>query len=402
MRTTVALILVIFGLVGGLYFTPPVQDLLSGAAPLAHPAPSLPEDDLPLALPEGFDAGIFAHDIPGVRVITHGPGASLYATQTHEGRIVALIDADNDGESDRTETILDELQRPHGIIFTCADVEQTDCTLHVAQEHRVSTYDFDPETRTASNRETLLELPADGGHNTRTIMLHPNGEQLLVSIGSSCNACEEDDERRAAVLYVDIETGEIESRATGLRNTVFMAVHPATGEVWGTDMGRDHLGDDLPPDEINIIRADENYGWPICYGKNVHDTEYDKSTYVRAPCTEPFETPSHIDITPAHSAPLGIAFVPEEGWPEEYWYDALVAYHGSWNRSIPTGYKVVRFPLDAQGNPEGAPVDFLTGFIDEENVIYGRPVDILVEPGGIVYVSDDRAGTILRITRTQE
>lgn len=401
MRVTVALIIIIFALLGGLFFTPPVQDLLSGAAPLFHPTPDLSEDDLPFSLPKGFATHIYAHDLPGVRVITHGPGAPMYATQTSEGKVVALFDEDGDGVSDRTEVVLEDLDRPHGILFGCIDIEQEVCTLYVAEEHRVSTYDFEPETRIASGRQTLLELPEGGGHNTRTILLHPDGEQLLVSVGSSCNVCEEEDERRASVLFVDLATGETESRATGLRNTVFMTTHPVSGDVWGTDMGRDRLGDDLPPDEINIIEPDKNYGWPICYGKNVHDTEYDENAYVRAPCTEPFETPSLIDL-PAHSAPLGIAFVPEEGWPEEYWYDALVAYHGSWNRSTPTGYKVVRFPLDAEGNSTGEPVDFLTGFMNDEGLIYGRPVDIILEPGGTMYVSDDRAGTILRISRTEE
>ena len=108
-------------------------------------------------------------------------------------------------------------------------------------------------------------------------------------------------------------------------------------------------------------------------------------------------SPSHLDI-PAHSAPLGLAFVPEEGWPEDMWYDLLVAYHGSWNRSSPTGYKIVRFPLDARGMPEGPAVDFMTGFIGESG-IYGRPVDIIAMPGGSLWISDDRAGAIYRIRR---
>jgi len=114
-----------------------------------------------------------------------------------------------------------------------------------------------------------------------------------------------------------------------------MAFHPYTRDIWATEMGRDMLGDGTPPDELNIIKKGGNYGWPICYGKNIHDTEFDKNTYFRNPCMEPFETPSYIDI-PAHSVPLGLAFIPDS-WPTEYHNDLLVAYHGSWNRSTPTG-----------------------------------------------------------------
>ncbi len=161
-------------------------------------------------------------------------------------------------------------------------------------------------------------------------------------------------------------------------------------------MGRDLLGDNIPPDEINIIEEGKNYGWPICYGKNIHDDQFDKNTYIRNPCMEPFETPSSIDLQ-AHSAPLGLAFFPEEGWPEEYWHDLLVAYHGSWNRTEPTGYKIVRMRLDNEGKYE-ATEDFITGWLNGKNEALGRPVDILIQPGGLMYISDDKAGVIYRIT----
>jgi glucose/arabinose dehydrogenase len=167
--------------------------------------------------------------------------------------------------------------------------------------------------------------------------------------------------------------------------------------VWGTDNGRDLLGDDTPPDEVNILSAGKNYGWPICYGANVHDTDFDKNQYIRDPCAD--KTPPQIELH-AHSAGLGLAFIPEEGWPEDMYNDLLVAYHGSWNRSQPTGYKVVRFNLDpTTRKPIGEPIDFLTGFLTTNNTndAIGRPVGLLAEPGGVVYVSDDRAGAIYKI-----
>jgi glucose/arabinose dehydrogenase len=184
--------------------------------------------------------------------------------------------------------------------------------------------------------------------------------------------------------------------ARGLRNTVFFTWSLVDGRMWGTDNGRDLLGDDLPPDEINIIEEGGNYGWPNCYGKNVHDTDFDKNTYIRNPCMDPFEKASQIDL-PAHSAPLGLAFVPEEGWPEEYWYNLIVAFHGSWNRSVPTGYKLVRIKLDARGNYLGQE-DFVTDWLPQGNsAASGRPAGVLALPGGILYVSDDKGGFIYRI-----
>lgn len=382
-----------------------VSSFLPGVLPILRPAPELPRDGepLPFSLPDGFAAKLYATSVPGVRVLQTGPGAPLYASLRGEGKIVALRDEDGNGVAERVVPILEGLRNPHGFLFVCPDgVSVTGCTLYVAEEDAVRSYTYDAKSLKANLKETLTALPTDGGgHITRTLHIEPDNSALLVSIGSSCNVCREEDDRRASIMRIDLATKETSLFARGLRNTVFMERHPVTGELWGTDMGRDFLGDELPPDEINILKKDDNYGWPICYGKNNHDTEFDKNTYIRNPCMEPFEAASHIDI-PAHSAPLGLRFIPEEGWPEEWWFDLLVAYHGSWNRSVPTGYKIVKFNLDENGRPTGEVTDFMTGFVNERGEVIGRPVDILVQPGGVMYVSDDRAGAIYRISRTAE
>ena len=165
------------------------------------------------------------------------------------------------------------------------------------------------------------------------------------------------------------------------------------GETWVTEMGRDHLGDDLPPDEVNILEEGGDYGWPFCYGENIHDTVFDKNVYIRDPCED--KIPSHIDLQ-AHSAPLGLTFVPEGvGWPEAYEGDLLVAYHGSWNRTIPTGYKIMRFILDDEGNVVRRE-NFLSGWLTEDGVL-GRPVDLVFNTNGALFISDDRAGVIYRV-----
>jgi glucose/arabinose dehydrogenase len=308
---------------------------------------------------------------------------------------VALPDENNDGKADKTVPIITGLNNPHGLLVRC--MEETACQLYVAETDAVSVYDYDPAAMTASNRREIIALPSDGGHFTRTLAttMVDGEEKLLISVGSSCNVCLESDARRASILVSDLDGGNLITYARGLRNSVFMAKHPVTGEIWATENGRDWLGDDLPPDEINVIKENGNYGWPICYGQNIHDGEFDKNTYIRNPCMEPFESPSHIDLQ-AHSAALGIGFFGPD-WPEEYRYDALVAFHGSWNRSVPTGYKVARLKLDTGGNFLGME-DFISGWMTAEGAALGRPVAILVRPDGI-FISDDKAGVVYRCFR---
>ncbi|HEY9072488.1 MAG TPA: PQQ-dependent sugar dehydrogenase, partial [Desulfobaccales bacterium] len=206
-----------------------------------------------------------------------------------------------------------------------------------------------------------------------------------------CNVCVEQDWRYAKILMANADGSDLKTFASGLRNSVFMAAHPLTGLIWATEMGRDWLGDNLPPDEINLILEGKDYGWPYCYGKRVHDDQFDPQGLKRDFCQTTM--PSYIDI-PAHSAPLGLAFFPAS-WPKPYRYDLLVAYHGSWNRTIPTGYKVVRYQLDEAGNFVGVD-DFITGWLTPDGAL-GRPVDILITDDGEIYISDDKAGVIYRV-----
>lgn len=354
------------------------------------------EEKLGLKLPENFSISIFAKNIDNPRVMTFDPNGNLIASLTTIGKVVALPDRNNDGKADEEIVILDKLKSPHGLAFRCTDK----CLLYIAEENQVAVYDYDYSQLKASNKREIADLPSGGGHFTRTLLFmpSPNDSKLLISVGSSCNVCNEKDERRAKILAFDVDKPQagLKTFARGLRNSVFMTIHPVVGKIWATEMGRDLLGDDLPPDEINIIEEDKNYGWPICYGKNIHDYDFDKNVYIRNPCMAPFETPSHIDI-PAHSAPLGLTFIPEEGWPEEYWHNLLVAYHGSWNRSEPTGYKVVRYKLDAKGNYLGEE-DFISGWLTKSGEVAGRPVGIVSLPGGTIYISDDKAGVIYKVS----
>lgn len=366
------------------------------------PPAAVNETGFPLKLPAGFSAqggpifgwkiSIFAKGLENPRVMAYDPAGNIVVSIPSQGKVVALPDKNGDGAADEIITVAEGLNRPHGLATRCTER----CEFYIAESDKVAVYDYDTENLKATNKRKIIDLPGGGNHFTRTILFMPAPDdyKLLTSVGSSCDVCAETDWRRAKILISNADGSDLKVFADGLRNSVFMAIHPVTGKIWATEMGRDWLGDDLPPDEINIIEEGNWYGWPWFYGKNIED--YDFSPYSR-PQFAQAPVPSHIDI-PAHSAPLGLAFFPEEGWPEEYWHNLLVTYHGSWNRNVPTGYKIVRYKLDERGNYLGEE-DFISGWLAKDGAL-GRPVDILIQPGGVIYVSDDKAGVIYKIFLT--
>jgi len=338
-----------------------------------------------LNLPEGFSISIFAKDLPGSRDVVFDGMDNLLVSRTREG-VITMIKI-KEGKAVGQDDIFSKLNNPHGLAID----PETPFLLYFAEEDKISRVML----YSGQSPQKIADLPEGGGHFTRSLIFGSDG-RLYVSIGSSCNVCNEEDNRRAKIFVMEKDGSDFKEFSRGLRNAVFMAVHPGTGKIWATEMGRDLLGDNLPPDEINIIEEGKNYGWPICYGKNIYDANFDKNVYIRNPCMEPFEAPSHIDM-PAHSAPLGLAFFPES-WPEEYRNDLLVAYHGSWNRTEPTGYKIVRIKLDEQGSFSGELPeieDFISGWLKNGEAL-GRPVDILIASDGI-YISDDKAGVIYKV-----
>lgn len=343
---------------------------------------------LPLTLPSGFQISVFAKELGGPRVLAFDPKGVLLTSISSKGKVVALPDRNSDGVADEVVTVVERLDRPHGLAFRC---EGERCTLYVAESGQVATYDYDATTFKATNKQKIIDLPAEGGHWTRTLLFY--NDRLFIAIGSSCNVCVEEDDKRAKIFSAHPDGSDLKEYARGLRNSVFLTVHPTTGKIWATEMGRDLLGDNTPPEEINVIEEGKNYGWPICYGKNIHDTEFDKNTYIRNPCQEPFETPSTIDMQ-AHSAPLGLAFVPSS-WPEEFRDDLLVGFHGSWNRAEPTGYKIARLKLDANGSFQGQE-DFISGWLTKDGKALGRPVDVVFHEQDL-FISDDKAGIVYRV-----
>lgn len=338
-----------------------------------------------LQLPPGFTADIFASNLNAPRFITFSPDGVLYVAERGADRIVALPDSDGDGTADSTIVFADGLNNPHSLVFH-------EGALYVGVPSGVVRLQDNDGDGTAETQTAIVDtLPPSGVHSTRTVAFLPDG-RMVVSVGSSCNVCNEEDERRAAVVVYNGANGSGERLfAGGLRNAVGLAIHPETGELWATNNGRDLLGDDLPPDSIYIVQEGLDYGWPHCHAGRLPDPDFGGANG----CNGVAQPVADIQ---AHSAPLGLVFYTGTAFPAGYQGDLFIALHGSWNRSEPTGYKVVRLPLN--GNLAAGPLeDFAVGWLNEgSGEASGRPVGLAVGPDGALYISDDKGGYIYRIT----
>ena len=339
------------------------------------PAPA----GLNLQLPPGFRVSLFAQDLGQARFMAFDPRGRLMVCDMEGGRVLTLPDANRDGRADRLVVFAAGLPLPHSVAWRQG-------RAYLAGDGQViELTDADGDGSAEARRVLIDGLPSQGGHITRTIAFGPD-DKLYLSIGSSSNLTPETDRRRAAVLRFNADGSGQEIFATGLRNSVGLAFHPDTGELWGTDNGRDWLGDDLPPDELNILRQGGFYGWPYYYGRNLPDPAFSRRPPPGIPPALEFQ---------AHSAPLGLCFYTGGQFPAEYRGDAFVCFHGSWNRAVPTGYKLVRVRM-RQGRPVSYQ-DFLTGFLAGRQVS-GRPVDVRMGPDGALYFSDDLRGRIFRVS----
>src|SRR2546430_955507 len=344
----------------------------------AHPIPTVALDAISIAghelyVPSGFNANLFADGLDGARSLALGPGGAVFVTLSSDGAIVRLVDTNGDGVADARSTVLSGLSYPFGLAFR-GD------TMYFAEQNAVRR--LDP----GATPVTLIPNLPTGGHVTRTIAFGPDN-LLYVAIGSSCNVCD-DALPRAAVTRYNLDGSNPHTFATGLRNSVGLAFHPTTGELWANNNDRDNLGDDLPPEHLNILRDGKWYGWPQCYLPGEANPEYQG-----ADCSG-VEPPA---LTfQAHSAPLGLAFYTGAMFPAEYQGDAFMTYHGSWNRSVPTGAKVVRVRVE-NGRPTAID-DFVTGWQLADGSRWGRPVGLLVMPDGALLVSDDQGGRIWRVS----
>lgn len=384
MRKFLATIILIFLLGIGIWYL--VKNKVGDVRPAILPVQKEKETkvggkelDFPLTIASGFKIRVFAGGLGAPRDLEFSPKGALLVSVPSQGNIYALV---RKGDKTEPKILITNLNNPHGLSFYKDK-------LYVAEETQVSRYNFDESSIEATLERVLFALPEGGRHTTRSIDFNNKGD-MFVSIGSTCDVCFEKNPWIGTVIISNEEGENPQVFSQGLRNAVFIKTHPKTQKVWATEMGRDFLGDETPPDEINILQKG-HYGWPVCYGNKVYDRNFGQLTPAFCENTIPpaFEIP-------AHSAPLGLNFINSNQFPADWQGDLLVAYHGSWNRTVPTGYKVVR--MKVEGEKITGVEDFITGFL-KGSTARGRPVDLEFDSHGNLYISDDKAGVVYIVSK---
>lgn len=340
-----------------------------------------------IKLPQGFKIEVWAADVPNARSMAISDNGIVFVGNRQDKNVYALIDENGDGKADTKFILAEGLKMPNGVAYKDGD-------LYVAEVSRILRFKDIKNTLENPSYEVVYDqYPTKTHHGWKFIAFGPDGK-LYVPVGAPCNICESDEEIFASITRLDVDTpgSKPEIVAHGVRNTVGFDWHPQTKELWFTDNGRDMLGDDTPDCELNRVTADgQHFGYPYWHAGTVKDPDFgskgkEASAYV-APAAK----------LGAHVAPLGMRFYEGEMFPASYQNQAIIAKHGSWNRSKKSGYEVVMAELDGSGNVTGQQV-FASGWLDEASQeVWGRPVDVQELPDGSLLISDDMAGCIYRV-----
>jgi len=349
---------------------------------LAGVLPSAAAEMSDITLPPGFHIGVYAGSVPNARQMALGPPGVVFVGSLSEGKVYAVVDRDGDHRAEKVYVLASGLTMPSGLAFR-------DGALYVAAVNRILKFpDVARDLDKPPKPEVVSEAyPGDRHHGWKFIAFGPDGK-LYVPVGAPCNVCEVSG-LHATITRLDVAGGKPEIVARGVRNSVGFDFHPRTRELWFTDNGRDWLGDDQPPDELNhLSKAGEHFGFPFCHGDGIKDPEHNGGKA----CSE-FTAPARL-LGP-HVAAIGMRFYTGSMFPAEYRNSVFIAEHGSWNRSKPVGYRVSFVKIEDGKAVSYEP--FAAGWL-KGNTASGRPADVLVMPDGALLVSDDKAGRIYRIS----
>ncbi len=346
---------------------------------LAAPLTALPIEKI--RLPPGFQIETYADNIEGARSMALGPEGILFVGTKDKGNVYALVDTQHRKKIDKVYVIARGLNMPNGVAFK-------DGALYVAEVHRILRFDNIVSRLNDPPKPVVIykNYPSDDHHGWKFIRFGPDN-QLYVPVGAPCNICDPGDPY-ASITRLSVDGSNMEVYARGIRNTVGFDWHPVTKQLWFTDNGRDLLGDELPPDELNrASTAGQHFGYPFCHAGDISDPAFGKDR----PCSS-FEPPAQ-KLGP-HVAALGMRFYTGKMFPEKYRNQIFIAEHGSWNRSKKLGYRVMWVRLE--GNKAVSYEPFAEGWLQGQKP-WGRPVDVQIMPDGSLLISDDYAGAIYRV-----
>lgn len=334
-------------------------------------------------MPPGFKIDYYSKQVPGARSMTLSPKGTLFVGTRHEGKVYALRDLDGDGKAEQVFTIAAGLPQPNGVAFR-------DGSLYVMEPQRLLRFDGIEDKLGTPSKPVVVkaDFPSEKQHSWKFIAFGPDAK-LYVPIGAPCNACEKEGPLFASITRMNPDGSDFEVFARGIRNTVGFDWRREDGVLWFTENGRDRMGDDVPPDELNRApQAGLNFGFPRCHGAKNPDPK------LGSPEDCARFTPPVLELG-AHVAALGMRFYDGTMFPPEYRGQIFIAEHGSWNRSSKVGYRVMRVKLE--GNRAVAYEAFAQGWLGPKGEVWGRPVDLQVMPDGALLVSDDKSGAIYRI-----
>ncbi len=344
-----------------------------------------------LKMPAGFRINVFAKDLGNPRNLAIASDGTVYVTRREQGDVLALRDLKGDGRADQIQTVASGHKYVNGIT-----IHQN--RLYFVTDRQLYALDLGKGGNVGKPKLLIDDLPDAGQHPNRTIAFGPDG-LLYISVGSTCNACDETNNESATLLRAQPDGSKRTIYAQGLRNTIGFAWHPETKELWGLDHGSDWRGNDQPPEELNKIVQGADYGWPFCWGDRRPDVYLSSNPQGKTKEEYCAKTEAPVLTYTAHSAPLDLVFYTASQFPQEYRSDAFVTMRGSWNRNPPVGYKVVRIRYQ-QGKPV-AFEDFITGFLNSQGTAqFGRPVGLAVAPDGSLLFTDDTNGVIYRVSYT--